>query len=77
MTNATDHVVLTDTQGKILGIEEKMAAHQKGLLHLAFSIFIFNEKGEMLLQQRAMTKYHFGGIWSNTCCKSPALGRNA
>lgn len=74
MTNATDHVVLTDTQGKILGIEEKMAAHQKGLLHLAFSIFIFNEKGEMLLQQRAMTKYHFGGIWSNTCCSHPRLG---
>ncbi|MBK8474217.1 MAG: NUDIX domain-containing protein [Sphingobacteriales bacterium] len=51
-----------------------MAAHQKGLLHLAFQYFIFNEKGEMLLQQRAMTKYHFGGIWSNTCCSHPRLG---
>lgn len=69
-----DHVVLIDAEGNIIGTEEKIAAHQNGLLHLAFSVFIFNIKGEMLLQQRAFTKYHFGGIWSNACCSHPRLG---
>lgn len=71
-----DHVVLTDPKGKIIGTEEKLSAHQKGLLHLAFSIFIFNDKGEILLQQRALHKYHFGGIWSNACCSHPRLNEN-
>jgi isopentenyl-diphosphate delta-isomerase len=71
-----DHVVLTDAKGKIIGTEDKLIAHQKGLLHLAFSIFIFNDKGEMLLQQRALNKYHFAGIWSNTCCSHPRLNEN-
>jgi isopentenyl-diphosphate Delta-isomerase len=65
-------VVLVDTQGKILGVEEKMKAHQEGMLHKAFSIFIFNSNNEMLLQQRNINKYHFGGLWSNTCCSHPA-----
>lgn len=69
-----EYVVLTDTDGRDLGIEEKIAAHQKGVLHKAFSIFVFNLKGEMLLQQRAFDKYHFGGLWSNTCCSHPRLG---
>jgi isopentenyl-diphosphate delta-isomerase len=50
---------------------EKMEAHEKGLLHRAFSVFIFNGKGELLLQQRALTKYHSAGLWTNTCCSHP------
>ncbi len=50
---------------------EKMEAHEKGLLHRAFSVFIFNDKGEMLLQQRALNKYHSGGLWTNACCSHP------
>src|SRR5688500_15285207 len=53
---------------------EKMAAHQQGLLHRAFSVFIFNSKGEMLLQQRALNKYHSGGLWTNACCSHPLPG---
>lgn len=68
-----EYVVLVDKKGNVLGTEEKIAAHQKGLLHTAFSIFIFNDKGQMLLQQRAFTKYHFGGMWSNSCCSHPRL----
>lgn len=71
-----DHVVLVDSNDTVLGTEEKIAAHQKGLLHRAFSIFIFDDKGKMLLQQRALAKYHFGGIWSNSCCSHPRLGEN-
>lgn len=51
---------------------EKMEAHEKGLLHRAFSVLIFNSKGEMLLQKRARSKYHSGGLWTNTCCSHPA-----
>lgn len=53
---------------------DKMQAHEQGLLHRAFSIFIFNGKGEMLLQQRAASKYHSGGLWTNTCCSHPLPG---
>lgn len=57
-----------------LGIMPKMEAHIKGELHRAFSIFIFNEKKEMLLQQRAVEKYHSGGLWTNACCSHPRPG---
>lgn len=50
---------------------DKMEAHEKGLAHLAFSVFIFNDKKELLLQKRAKGKYHSGGLWSNTCCGHP------
>lgn len=50
---------------------EKMEAHEKGLLHRAFSVFIFNSKKELLLQQRALSKYHSPGLWTNTCCSHP------
>ncbi len=53
---------------------EKMEAHQKGVLHRAFSVFIFNDKGELLLQKRASTKYHSAGLWTNTCCSHPYPG---
>ena len=69
-------VILVDTNDQPTGIMEKMEAHQKGLLHRAFSIFIFNEKGEMLLQQRAAGKYHSSGLWSNACCSHPYPGED-
>src|SRR5258708_11693049 len=53
---------------------EKMEAHQKALLHRAFSVFIFNSKGEFLLQRRALTKYHSAGLWTNACCSHPRPG---
>jgi isopentenyl-diphosphate delta-isomerase len=73
MIDTLEYVVLVNKKGKVLGTEEKMVAHQKGLLHKAFSVFIFNSQGQMLLQQRALDKYHFGGLWSNSCCSHPRL----
>jgi isopentenyl-diphosphate Delta-isomerase len=67
-------VILVDENDSPVGASEKMKAHVEGLLHRAFSIFIFNEKGEMLLQQRALNKYHSGGLWTNACCSHPAPG---
>jgi isopentenyl-diphosphate Delta-isomerase len=67
-------VVLVDKNNKKIGVEEKIKAHKTGKLHRAFSIFIFNSKGEVLLQQRAKTKYHSGGLWSNTVCSHPRPG---
>lgn len=66
-----EEVVLVDEFDNELGFMEKMEAHQKGVLHRAFSIFIFNSKGEILLQKRSAKKYHSGGLWSNTCCSHP------
>jgi isopentenyl-diphosphate delta-isomerase len=67
-------VILVDEQDNPIGSCEKLAAHKQGLLHRAFSVFIFNNKGEMLLQQRAMGKYHSEGLWTNACCSHPAEG---
>ena len=69
-------MVLVDENDVQTGTMEKMEAHEKGLLHRAFSIFIFNEKGEFLLQQRALNKYHNGGLWTNTCCSHPFPGED-
>jgi isopentenyl-diphosphate delta-isomerase len=65
---AQEQVILVDANDKVVGYEEKLKAHQQGLLHRAFSVFIFNNKGELLLQRRAMHKYHSAGLWTNTCC---------
>ena len=69
-----EFVVLVDEQDQQLGIMEKMAAHIVPRLHRAFSVFIFNSKGELLLQQRAFSKYHSPGLWTNTCCSHPRNG---
>lgn len=69
-----DKVILVDERDRETGQLEKMAAHREGRLHRCFSIFIFNGKGELLLQQRAASKYHSGGLWTNTCCSHPRLG---
>lgn len=66
--------MLVDASGKGIGTMDKMAAHLAGRLHRAFSVFIFNSKGQLLLQQRALDKYHSGGEWTNTCCSHPRLG---
>ena len=66
-----EEVILVDSEDFAIGRMEKMEAHEKGLLHRAFSILIFNEKGEMLLQQRATEKYHSPGLWTNACCSHP------
>lgn len=69
-----DKVILVNEHDDLVGIMDKMEAHRQGLLHRAFSIFIFNGKGEMLLQQRAVSKYHSGGLWTNACCSHPIPG---
>jgi isopentenyl-diphosphate Delta-isomerase len=66
-----EEVVLVDQNNNVIGYMEKMEAHEKGLLHRAFSVFIFNSNNELLLQQRAISKYHSGGLWTNTCCSHP------
>jgi isopentenyl-diphosphate delta-isomerase len=68
------NVILVDTFDLAIGTMEKMEAHQKGVLHRAFSVFVFNTQGEMLLQQRAQEKYHSAGLWTNTCCSHPQPG---
>ncbi len=70
-------VILVDEHDHELGVMEKMEAHEKGLLHRAFSVFIFNDAGEMLLQRRALSKYHSGGLWTNACCSHPQPGETA
>jgi isopentenyl-diphosphate delta-isomerase len=67
-------LVLVNERDEPLGTMEKMEAHRKALLHRAFSVFIFNTEGEMLLQRRAFSKYHSGGLWTNTCCSHPYPG---
>lgn len=69
-------VVLVNELDEPIGTMEKMAAHRKALLHRAFSIFIFNHKHEMLLHQRALSKYHSGGLWTNACCSHPLPGED-
>jgi len=71
-----EYVILVDKNDLPTGTMEKLEAHQKGLLHRAFSIFIFNDNNELLLQQRANNKYHSGGLWTNTCCSHPRIGES-
>ena len=76
--NAADmeHVILVDEHDHVIGTMPKMEAHLLGRLHRAFSVFIFNSKVELLLQQRATDKYHSGGKWTNTCCSHPRLAED-
>jgi isopentenyl-diphosphate Delta-isomerase len=69
-----ENIILVDEQDEEIGVGEKMQVHREGRLHRSFSIFIFNSKDELLLQQRAKTKYHSGGLWSNACCGHPRPG---
>ncbi|HEU5281335.1 MAG TPA: isopentenyl-diphosphate Delta-isomerase [Gammaproteobacteria bacterium] len=73
---ATEYVILVDANNHEIGTAEKMAAHQQNLLHRAFSVFIFRDAQglELLLQKRALSKYHSPGLWTNTCCSHPRQG---
>jgi isopentenyl-diphosphate delta-isomerase len=75
---ATEYVVLVDENDQDIGVEEKLSAHEKNLLHRAFSIFIFRKvpRLEILLQQRALSKYHSPGLWTNSCCGHPRPGES-
>lgn len=66
-----DLVILVDENDNEIGYLDKLEAHQKGMLHRAFSVLIFNSAGELLLQKRAQNKYHSAGLWTNTCCSHP------
>lgn len=70
----SDEIVLVNEHDEEMGTMEKMETHRKGLLHRAFSVFIYNKAGDMLLQQRALSKYHSGGLWTNACCSHPYPG---
>lgn len=71
-----DQVVLVDEHDNEVGVEGKMAVHRSGKLHRAISVFVFDADNRLLLQQRASTKYHSGGLWSNTCCSHPRPGED-
>ena len=71
-----EKVILVNEFDEAIGEMEKMEAHEKGILHRAFSVFIFNDKNELLLQKRASSKYHSGGLWSNSCCSHPRSGEH-
>ncbi|MCG2420415.1 isopentenyl-diphosphate Delta-isomerase [Aequorivita sp. F47161] len=69
-----EQVILVNENDEQLGLMPKQEAHIKGVLHRAFSVFIFNDKNELMLQQRALHKYHTPGLWTNTCCSHPRDG---
>ena len=69
-----EYVILVDENDQEIGVMEKVEAHQKAALHRAFSVFLFNSKGKLLLQQRAFDKYHSPSLWTNTCCSHQKPG---
>lgn len=69
-----ERVILVDKDDHQIRTREKMKAHEVGELHRAFSVLVFNEQGEILLQRRALSKYHSGGLWTNACCSHPRPG---
>jgi isopentenyl-diphosphate Delta-isomerase len=71
-----EEVILVTREDVQIGLMPKMEAHQKAVLHRAFSVFVFNDKGELLLQQRALDKYHSPGLWTNTCCSHQRDGES-
>jgi isopentenyl-diphosphate delta-isomerase len=71
---AAEQLILVDAEDREIGVKEKMQAHVEGALHRAFSVFVFDSEKRLLLQRRARTKYHSGGLWSNTACGHPRPG---
>ncbi|WP_299149982.1 isopentenyl-diphosphate Delta-isomerase [uncultured Dokdonia sp.] len=69
-------VILVDENDNKIGLMPKMEAHEKAVLHRAFSVFVFNDKNELMLQQRALHKYHSPGLWTNTCCSHQRDGES-
>ena len=72
-----EQVILVNERDEKIGLMPKLEAHQKGILHRAFSIFVFNDNNEMMLQQRALNKYHSPGLWTNTCCSHQRDGETS
>ena len=71
-----EQVILVNKNDEQIGLMPKMEAHEKAVLHRAFSVFIFNHKNELMLQQRALSKYHSPGLWTNTCCSHQRDGES-
>lgn len=71
-----EKVILVNENDEQIGLMEKIEAHEKALLHRAFSVFVFNKKGELMIQQRALSKYHSPGLWTNTCCSHQREGES-
>lgn len=69
-----EKIILVDTNDNEIGLEEKMKAHEEAKLHRAFSVYVFNSEGKLLLQKREESKYHSGNLWTNTCCSHPRQG---
>jgi isopentenyl-diphosphate delta-isomerase len=72
----TEILILVDNEDNEIGLLDKTTVHHTGVLHRAFSVFVLNSRGELLLQQRALAKYHSPGLWSNTCCSHPRKGED-
>lgn len=73
---AQEQVILVNEKDEQIGLMEKIEAHEKALLHRAFSVFVFNNKNELMIQQRAHSKYHSPGLWTNTCCSHQREGES-
>ncbi len=73
---ANELLILVDSHDNEIGLLDKVSVHRTGVLHRAFSVFVFNSKGFVLLQRRALNKYHSPGLWSNTCCSHPRKGES-
>lgn len=73
---AEEKVILVNEKDEQIGLMEKIEAHEKALLHRAFSVFVFNDKQELMIQQRALSKYHSPGLWTNTCCSHQREGES-
>ena len=71
-----EKVILVNERDEPIGLMPKMEAHEKAVLHRAFSVFVFNQQGELMLQQRALHKYHSPGLWTNTCCSHQRDGES-
>jgi isopentenyl-diphosphate Delta-isomerase len=76
MNDSEEYVIIVDAANRETGVKQKLLAHEKGLLHRAFSIYIWSLDGKFLLQKRAKCKYHSGGLWTNACCGHPRPGEN-
>jgi isopentenyl-diphosphate delta-isomerase len=74
MRDSEERVILVDEDDREIGTMDKLEAHERGALHRAISIFVFDPEGRVLLQRRAMEKYHCPGLWANTCCSHPRPG---
>lgn len=76
MVDADEEVILVDADDRPMGTLAKLVAHRTAIRHRAFSVFLFDSAGNVLLQSRALTKYHSGGLWTNACCGHPRVGES-